>query len=71
MNYWIFVLGYDLLHDTLNGIECDVAYDLCVEIYDDFESSIYNNPYFTGYMCLSEYVKAHMDEIKVKLEERK
>lgn len=68
-NYYIFVLGYDLLHDTLKGIACDEAYDLCVELYNDFEDSIYNNPRFSEYECLSKYVKAYMDEIKARLEE--
>jgi hypothetical protein len=70
-NYYIFVLGYDLLHDALDGIACDEAYDLCVELYNDFEDSIYNNPKFSAYKCLSEYVDAHMGEILVKVEELK
>ena len=64
MNYYIFVLGYDLLHDVLNGIECDVAYDICLEVYSDFEGSIYNNPNFSGYMCLSKYIEANIETIK-------
>ncbi len=71
MNYWIFVLGYDLLHDVLNGLECDAAWDLCVEVYNDFDGSIYDNPNYSGYVCLSKYVNAHMSEIKAKLEELK
>lgn len=66
-NYYIFVLGYDLLHDALDGIACDEAYDLCVELYNDFEDSIYNNPKFSAYKCLSEYVDAHMGEINVRV----
>lgn len=68
MNYYVFVLGYDLLHDVLNGIACDDAYELCTEIYNDFEASIYNNPYHSGYECLEEYIRTHMDEIKAKVE---
>lgn len=68
MNYCIFVLGYDLLHDVLNGIECDVAYDFCYELYADFVDSTYNNIHLSTYMCLSNYVNIHMTEIKEKLE---
>lgn len=68
MNYCIFVLGYDLLHDVLNRLECDVAYDLCYELYADFVDSVYNNEKFSTYECLSEYVKAHMDKIKAEVE---
>lgn len=71
MSYWTFVLGYDLLHDTLNGLECDIAYDLCVELYADFANSTYNNPNKPEYECLSKYIDAHMDEIKAKVEELK
>ena len=68
MNYYIFVLGYDLLHDALNGIDCDIAYDFCVNVYNRFEESIYNNPNFSGYECLAAYVRVHMAEIKLRLE---
>ena len=71
MNYYVFVLGYDLLHDVLNGIECDIAHDICTEVYNDFEESVYNNPYHSGYECLQEYVRTHLNEIKAKVEELK
>jgi hypothetical protein len=69
MNYCTFVLGYDLLHDVLDGLECDVAYDFCVELYNDFKESIYNNPRFPEYECLQKYINDHINEIKAKLEE--
>ena len=69
MNYGVFVLGYDLLHNVLAGLECDVAYDFCTELYADFVDSKYNNIYFSEYMGLSTYVDAHINEIKAKLEE--
>ena len=69
MNYYVFVLGYDLLHDVLDGLECDVAYDFCVKVYDDFSESVYDDPHYSGYECLEEYVRTHMNEIKAKLEE--
>lgn len=71
MNYFVFVLGYDLLHDVLDGIECDIAYDICIEVYNDFEKSVYNNLLHSGYECLEEYVRTHINEIKTKLEELK
>lgn len=71
MNYYVFVLGYDLLHDVLDGIECDVAYDICIEVYNDFKESVYNNPHHSGYECLQEYVRTHLNEIKAKVEELK
>ena len=67
-NYYIFVLGYDLLHDILNGLECDVSYDICTEVYEDFVDSPYNNIHYSEYTCLYEYVEAHMNEIKAKVE---
>lgn len=69
MNYGAFILGYDLLHNVLAGLECDVAYDFCIELYADFVDSPYNDIYFSEYTGLSRYVEAHMDEIEAKLEE--
>ena len=69
MNYNVFVLGYDLLHDILNGIECDVAYNICESIYEDFVNSDYNDLSRSEYEGLSKYIQAHMDEIKAKVEE--
>ena len=71
MNYNVFVLGYDLLHKILNGIECDVAYNICESIYEDFVSSDYNDLSRSEYEGLSKYIKAHMDEIKAKVEANK
>ena len=69
MNYIVFILGYDLLHDVLNGLECDVAYDFCVDLYYDFEYSEYNDMHFSEYYCISKYVASNIDEIKTKVEE--
>lgn len=69
MDYYVFILGYDLLHDVLDGIECDVAYDFCSNLWDDFCGSPYNDYNRSGYVCLAKYIEAHMDEIKAKLEE--
>lgn len=70
MNYCTFVLGYDLLHDILDGLECDVAYDFCVELYNDFvDDDAYNNIDKPEYECLQKYINDHINEIKAKLEE--
>ena len=44
MDYLVFVLGYDLLHDKLvsaKNKECDTVYDICRAIADDFMWSEY------------------------------
>lgn len=69
MSYYIFVLGYDLLHDMLNGIECDIAYELCKSVYMKFWDSEYNDFNKSAYECLQEYVNVHSEEIKNELEE--
>lgn len=71
MNYWIFVLGYDLLHNVLDRLACDDAYELCVSIYSHFLISDYNDLNKSEYMCLSRYINANMDHIKKKVEELK
>ena len=37
----IFVMGYDLLHSKLDywNLPCDVAFDVCQEIYNGFLNS--------------------------------
>lgn len=56
-NYFIFVLGYDLLHDRLNGEACDISYDICENIYDDFRKSTYYDLNISEYDALQLYVK--------------
>lgn len=68
MNYMVFVLGYDLLHDLLNGIECDVAFEFCQEVYNDFLQSEYNLLYLAEYTCLAKYVRDNYIMIKSKFE---
>ena len=44
--YYIFVLGYDLLHERLlksNCTECDVAFEICKTAYKSFLESCYND----------------------------
>jgi hypothetical protein len=68
MDYWVFVLGYDLLHDLLNHLECDIAFEFCQEVYNDFEKSEYNMLHLSGYTCLEKYVRDNYTTIKGKLE---
>lgn len=70
MRYYIFVLGYDLLHDVLGGIECDIAYDICESVYKDFVKSEYNYLNVSVYVGLSRYIDANKENIKRKVEEK-
>ena len=70
MDYYVFVLGYDLLHEDLDGIECDVAYRICTRVMLDFAKSVADTWYpRSTYEQLSGYVTAHRDEIKSLIEE--
>lgn len=58
-NYIIFVLGYDFLNEELSGNpypECDIAYEKCQKIADDFLNSKYNNKTKSLYDCLVDYI---------------
>lgn len=67
-DYFVFVLGYDLMHNLLNNIECDVAFEICSEVYDEFLLSKENTPDKSEYECLSNYIRNHQEEIKCKTE---
>jgi hypothetical protein len=64
MLYGIFALGYDILHDELNYLECDVAYDICDTVYKRFLVSDYNKSTMSEYECLCQYVDTHLEEIR-------
>lgn len=57
--YVAFVLGYDMIHDNLDRMECtcDDAFEICTGIADEFLSSEFNNPNKDLYTCLQEYVE--------------
>lgn len=57
--YWIFVLGYDLLCEYLTekGLPCDEAYDECVNAYDEFKCSEYDNLNISEYDALEKFIK--------------
>ena len=70
MDYYIFVLGYDLLHEDLDGIECDVAYSICTRVMCGFATAVGDTYYACStYEALSRYVYDHKDEIKSLIEE--
>lgn len=56
--YGVFILGYDLLNKYLDeqDMECDTAYEFCLEVYDDFVGSDYDDIRRPMYDCLAEYV---------------
>lgn len=64
MSYGIFVLGYDILHDELNYLECDVAYDICETVYSRFLVSKFNTSKISEYEALWQYVDANLEEIQ-------
>lgn len=61
LNYIIFILGYDLLHDMFacsENNECDLVFDDCKKIAKDFvESEEYKNNSRSMYEMLVEYLK--------------
>ncbi len=60
MNYVVFVLGYDLLNEELSSVpypECDLAYDRCKNIAEDFLNSEYNVNTKSLYDCLNDYIE--------------
>ena len=69
MDYFVFVLGYDLLNDLLDGIECDTAFEFCKSVYTKFVGSSYDNVNKSEYDCLSKYVRDNIDEIASELAE--
>lgn len=60
-NYIIFVLAYDLLQNHFsNSIEpeCDLVYEKCSKIADDFLVSKYSSNNKSLYDCVADYVKS-------------
>ena len=68
MDYYVFVLGYDLLHEDLDGIESDVAYKICITVILDFLRSEYSSLECSTYTALNRYLREHIDEIKAMIE---
>lgn len=60
-DYIIFILGYDLLQDYFldsKETECDLIYEKCSKIADDFLSSEYNSNNKNLYDCIADYIKS-------------
>lgn len=63
--YIIFVLGYDLLNTEISNSkeqECDLAFEKCNKIAEDFLGSEYNNENRNLYDCLKDYLKSERYE---------
>lgn len=62
LEYWVFVLGYDLLRDELKDIPCDEAYDTCKALALSFINSDYwKNNNKSGYECLQDFLKVKLE----------
>lgn len=62
LEYWTFVLGYDLLNDKLNGIPCDEAFEICENLALNFmESDYYKNNTKSGYECLVDFLENEVE----------
>lgn len=60
-NYIIFILGYDLLQKYFSDSiepECDLVYEKCSKIADDFLLSKYNSNNKSLYDCITDYVRS-------------
>jgi hypothetical protein len=67
MDYYIFVLGYDLLHNFLTTeldlpVENDVAFRFCKVVYNDFVKSNKSMLYKYDYKCLQDYINNQTHE---------
>ena len=59
--YIIFVLGYDLLQDKLKNSskpECDLSFETCNDIAEDFMKSEFETNTKGLYDCLIDYLKS-------------
>lgn len=64
--YMIFVLGYDLLQKELasyNDCPCDLAYEICCDIYNEFLDSEEAEQDKSEYECLQEWIENHQGTI--------
>ncbi len=62
MAYMIFVLGYDLLQEKLTSLDdcpCDIAYETCIDIYNEFLDSEENQQDKSEYECLQDWIENH------------
>ena len=59
MSYLIFTLGFDLLHDEIEHMTCDEAYEYCTQVAMEFSNSKYYYKYnLSEYDALQDFLKA-------------
>lgn len=57
-NYDVFVLGFDLLHDEVQHMTCDEAYEYCYGIVKEFYLSPENaDMSLSGYDAMKNFLK--------------
>lgn len=67
----IFVLGYDLLQKELKSYDdctCDLAYEICCDVYNDFLESEEAEQNKSEYECLQDWIKNHHGRISYLIE---
>ena len=58
MSYLIFTLGFDLLHDQIEHMTCDEAYEYCVQVaMEFFDSKYYEDDSCSEYDALVYFLK--------------
>lgn len=71
--YFIFVLGYDLLHDMINKysvLECDTNYDFCNYVANQFlDSEEYHNEKHSSYDMLQKWLSNNKERIEQEYKE--
>ena len=71
-SYMLFVLGYDLLQKELTSCEdcpCDLAYEICCDIYNEFLESEEVEQDKGEYECLQDWIKNHQGTIDRLIEQ--
>ncbi len=65
--YLAYVLGYDLLHDLIessNKSECDVSFEICMQIAADFMSSVeYRTAKCSLYEALETWLRDNTNRV--------
>jgi predicted transcriptional regulator len=66
LNYIVFILGYDLMHDELSNSsdnECDEIYEQCTKIAKEFiKSEEYKDKSCSMYEALENFVEAYREQ---------
>lgn len=57
MSYLIFTLGFDLLHDQIEHMACDEAYEYCTQVAIEFVHSKYYDYNCSEYDALQDFLK--------------